>query len=66
MSDVAGRVVLLGASGFLGRALTARLERDGVAVVAHSSKTLDLTRPEAPARSTGPRSRHSASSSPPR
>jgi len=37
----------LGASGFLGCALHARLSRDGVEVVAHSSRTLDLTRLEA-------------------
>lgn len=41
------RVVILGASGFLGRALHARLSRDGVEVLAHSSRTLDLTRPDA-------------------
>ena len=41
------RVVILGASGFLGRALHARLSRDGVEVVAHSSRSLDLTRPAA-------------------
>jgi UDP-glucose 4-epimerase len=41
------RVVILGASGFLGRALHARLSGDGVEVVAHSSRTLDLTRPAA-------------------
>ncbi|HET9926689.1 MAG TPA: NAD(P)-dependent oxidoreductase [Methylomirabilota bacterium] len=42
-----GRVVILGASGFLGRALHAGLSRDGVEVVAHSSRTLDLTHPDA-------------------
>jgi nucleoside-diphosphate-sugar epimerase len=41
------RVVILGASGFLGRALHARLSRDGVEVLAHSSRTLDLARPDA-------------------
>jgi UDP-glucose 4-epimerase len=41
------RVVILGASGFLGRALHARLTRDGVEVIAHSSRSLDLTRPAA-------------------
>lgn len=41
-----GRVVILGASGFLGRALHTRLSHDGVDVVAHSSRTLDLTNPE--------------------
>jgi len=41
------RVVILGASGFLGRAVQGELARAGVEVVAHSSKTLDLTRPDA-------------------
>ena len=41
------RVVILGASGFLGRALHAALSRDGVEVIGHSSRTLDLTRLEA-------------------
>lgn len=41
------RVVVLGASGHIGRALVALLERDGVEVVGHSSKTLDLTRSSA-------------------
>jgi nucleoside-diphosphate-sugar epimerase len=41
------RVVILGASGFLGRALHAALSRAGVEVIGHSSRTLDLTRPEA-------------------
>ena len=41
------RVVILGASGFLGRAVHVGLSRDGVEVVAHSSRTLDLTRLEA-------------------
>lgn len=41
------RVVILGASGFLGRALQTALSREGVEVVGHSSRTLDLTRPEA-------------------
>jgi UDP-glucose 4-epimerase len=41
------RVVLLGASGHIGRALSARLARDGVPVIPHTSRTLDLTRPEA-------------------
>ncbi len=40
------RVVILGASGFLGRALASALSRDGVEVVGHSSRTLDLTRPD--------------------
>jgi UDP-glucose 4-epimerase len=47
MSGMPARVVILGASGFLGRALHARLAGDGVAVVAHSSRTLDLTRADA-------------------
>jgi len=41
------RVVILGASGFLGRAVHAGLARDGVEVIAHSSRSLDLTRLEA-------------------
>jgi nucleoside-diphosphate-sugar epimerase len=47
MTALPARVVILGASGFLGRAVQAELARAGVEVVAHSSKTLDLTRPEA-------------------
>jgi UDP-glucose 4-epimerase len=47
MSAWPARVVLLGASGHIGRALSARLARDGVAVIPHTSKSLDLTRPEA-------------------
>jgi UDP-glucose 4-epimerase len=47
MSAWPERVVLLGASGHIGRALSARLARDGVPVVPHTSRTLDLTRPEA-------------------
>lgn len=38
-----GPVVLLGASGFLGRAIEAELERAGAAVHGFSSKTLNLT-----------------------
>lgn len=41
------RAVILGASGFLGRALHTALSRDGVEVVAHSSRSLDLARLEA-------------------
>lgn len=47
MTALPRRVVILGASGFLGRALQSELARVGVEVVAHSSKTLDLTSPEA-------------------
>jgi nucleoside-diphosphate-sugar epimerase len=47
MTALPRRAVVLGASGFLGRALQGELERAGVEVVAHSSKTLDLTRREA-------------------
>jgi nucleoside-diphosphate-sugar epimerase len=47
MTALPRRVVILGASGFLGRAVQDELARAGVEVVAHSSKTLDLTRPEA-------------------
>jgi UDP-glucose 4-epimerase len=41
------RVVILGASGFLGRALEIALAREHVEVVGHSSRTLDLTRADA-------------------
>jgi UDP-glucose 4-epimerase len=47
MTALPRRAVVLGASGFLGRALQGELARAGVEVVAYSSKTLDLTRPEA-------------------
>lgn len=47
MTALPRRVVVLGASGFLGRAVQGELTRAGVDVVPHSSKTLDLTRPEA-------------------
>ena len=47
MSRMPERVVVLGASGFLGGALHAQLEREGVPVVAHSSRTLDLTQADA-------------------
>jgi nucleoside-diphosphate-sugar epimerase len=47
MTEMPRRVVLLGASGFIGRAVQGELGRSGVEVVAHSSQTLDLTRPEA-------------------
>jgi nucleoside-diphosphate-sugar epimerase len=47
MTGMPDRVVILGASGFLGRALHTALSRDGVAVIGHSSRTLDLMRPEA-------------------
>lgn len=47
MSAWPARVVLLGASGHIGRALAARLEGDGVPVIPHTSKSLDLRRPEA-------------------
>ena len=49
MTALPRRAVILGASGFLGRAVQGELARAGVEVVAHSSKTLDLTRPEAAA-----------------
>lgn len=48
MSDLPQRVVLLGGSGFLGRAVERELTRSGLSVVSHSSKTLDLTRENAP------------------
>src|SRR5207302_10270517 len=41
------RVVILGASGHVGGALAACLAREGLEVIGHSSKTLDLTQPEA-------------------
>jgi UDP-glucose 4-epimerase len=41
------RVVILGASGFIGGALAEYLGRAGREVVGYSSKTLDLRRPEA-------------------
>lgn len=47
MSAWPTRVVLLGASGHIGGALSARLARDRVTVIPHTSKSLDLTRPEA-------------------
>ena len=47
MSDLPQRVVLLGGSGFLGRAVGRELTRMGISVVSHSSKTLDLTRGDA-------------------
>lgn len=47
MSGWPERVVILGASGHIGRALQTRLAREGVAVVGHTSKTLDLTHTEA-------------------
>jgi UDP-glucose 4-epimerase len=47
MSEMPDRVVVLGASGFLGRAIHAALTQAGVDVIGHSSRTLDLTRPEA-------------------
>jgi UDP-glucose 4-epimerase len=40
------RVLILGASGYLGRALSGRFARDGVAVIGHDSRSLDLTHPE--------------------
>jgi len=47
MSDLPQRIVLLGGSGFLGRAVGRELTRMGISVVSHSSKTLDLTRGDA-------------------
>ena len=47
MTAASDRVVILGASGFLGRALHSALAAQGVEVVDHSSQTLDLTRPAA-------------------
>jgi UDP-glucose 4-epimerase len=48
MSAGLKRVLILGASGFLGRALHQEWSREGgLEVIGHSSKTLDLTRAEA-------------------
>lgn len=47
MSTAGSRIVILGASGFLGRHLAVEFERQGRDVAGYSSKTLDLTRPEA-------------------
>lgn len=47
MSPARERIVILGASGFVGRQLAAEFGRQGHEVIGHSSKTLDLTRPEA-------------------
>lgn len=41
------RVVILGASGHIGRSIEKALVREGAEVIGHSSKTLDLTRPDA-------------------
>jgi nucleoside-diphosphate-sugar epimerase len=41
------RVVVLGASGYLGRALVRACEARGIEAIGHSSNTLDLRRPEA-------------------
>jgi len=53
MTELPRRVIILGASGFVGRAVHTELTRAGVEVVAHSSTTLDLTRPEAAAALAG-------------
>ena len=44
------RVVLLGAGGFIGRALLARLRTDGIAALAPSSAEVDLAAPGAAAK----------------
>src|SRR5437016_12493671 len=41
------RVILLGATGFIGRAVHDELQRAGFDVIAHGSKTLDLSQPAA-------------------
>jgi UDP-glucose 4-epimerase len=46
------RVVVIGAAGFVGGAIAARLERDGVAVLRVSRKEADLLAPDASARLT--------------
>jgi dTDP-4-dehydrorhamnose reductase len=66
MSAWPARVVLLGASGHLGRALAAQLGRDGIAVIGHTSKTLDLTRAEGLAALEGALDAAPRWSSPPR
>jgi len=53
MTELPRRVIILGASGFVGGAVRTELTRAGVEVVAHSSTTLDLTRPEAAAALAG-------------
>jgi nucleoside-diphosphate-sugar epimerase len=47
MTPRISRAIVLGASGFIGGALVRSLAAGGLPVVAHSSRTLDLTRPEA-------------------
>jgi UDP-glucose 4-epimerase len=49
----ADRVILLGATGFIGRAVHGELQRGGVEVIPHGAKTLDLTQPDAVAREFG-------------
>jgi nucleoside-diphosphate-sugar epimerase len=44
------RVVVAGAAGFVGGAVAARLERDGIAVLRVSRKDVDLSAPDAAAR----------------
>ena len=44
---MSARVVILGASGFIGLAIMRALSTDGsLEIISHSSRTLDLTRPE--------------------
>jgi len=47
------RVILLGATGFIGRVLHAELQRAGIEVIAHGSKTLDLRQREVVERELG-------------
>ena len=47
MMVLPSRAVILGASGFLGRAIQGELARADVEVIPHSSTTLDLTRADA-------------------
>ena len=43
---VMSKLIIFGASGFVGQALLSLLKKNGVDHVAHSSKTLDLTSPD--------------------
>lgn len=47
MSTALSRAVILGASGFIGRQIANELGRQGWDIVGHSSRTLDLMRPDA-------------------
>jgi nucleoside-diphosphate-sugar epimerase len=47
MSTALSRAVILGASGFIGRQIANELGHQGWEIVGHSSRTLDLMRPDA-------------------